>query len=124
MDATSDRLWAVVLAAGEGTRMASLTRHLYGWDVPKQFATLVGDRSMLQLTMERIAPLIPPDRTIVVVDESHEVLARVIGHALPLPRVVTQQVPFHRARWTSSALSRLRHARCCLWLTPSKERRL
>jgi mannose-1-phosphate guanylyltransferase len=76
MDSTSDRPWAVVLAAGEGTRMASLTRVLYGWDLPKQFATLVGDRTMLQLTMERIAPVAPPERTVVVVDDSHESLAR------------------------------------------------
>jgi len=76
MDATSEGPWAVVLAAGEGTRMASLIRGLYGWDLPKQFATLVGDRTMLQLTMERIAPVAPPERTVVVVDDSHESLAR------------------------------------------------
>jgi mannose-1-phosphate guanylyltransferase len=76
MGDASDRLWAVVLAAGEGTRMASVTRRLYGWDLPKQFATLVGDRTLLQLTMERISPLVLPARTVVVVDDAHEALAR------------------------------------------------
>jgi len=73
---TSERLWAVVLAAGDGSRMAPLTRRLYGWDVPKQFAPLLGERTLLQLTMERIGPLVPPHRTVVVVADAHEPLAR------------------------------------------------
>jgi mannose-1-phosphate guanylyltransferase len=76
MHAKSDRLWAVVLAGGEGSRMASLTRLLYGRDRPKQFAALYDDRTFLQCTMDRIAPLVPPDRTVVVVGDAHESLAR------------------------------------------------
>ncbi len=34
------QLWAVVLAAGEGSRMTPLTRALYGRPLPKQFAAL------------------------------------------------------------------------------------
>lgn len=63
--------WAVVLAAGEGRRLASLTRALYGRELPKQFAVLEGDRSLLQATLERIAEVIPPQGTVVVVDRSH-----------------------------------------------------
>jgi mannose-1-phosphate guanylyltransferase len=90
MDETGDRLWAVVLAAGEGTRMAPLTRLLYGWDLPKQFATLLGDRTLLQLTMDRIAPIIPPDRTVVVVDDAHEALADQQLRSYPKVQIVLQ----------------------------------
>jgi mannose-1-phosphate guanylyltransferase len=73
---TPENLWAVVLAAGEGSRMAALTRALYGRELPKQFAALDGDRTLLQRTMDRIAPMTPPERTVVVVSEGYEDLAR------------------------------------------------
>lgn len=68
--------WGIVLAAGEGTRLAALTRAVHGRDVPKQFARLGNARSLLQQTLDRIAPIIPPCRTIVVVSESQAPLAR------------------------------------------------
>lgn len=69
-------VWAVVLAAGEGSRMAPLTRLLYGRELPKQFAALDGDQTLLQGTMDRIAPIAPAERTVVVVSEEHHGLAR------------------------------------------------
>jgi mannose-1-phosphate guanylyltransferase len=68
-------LWAVVLAAGKGSRMTEVTHMLCGQPLPKQFVPLVSDRTMLQATLDRIAPLIPPERTVVVVSEGHEALA-------------------------------------------------
>lgn len=69
-------LWAIILAAGEGKRLAPLTRTLYGWELPKQFAVIELGRSLLQETMHRVAPLVPPERTVVVVGVAHERLAR------------------------------------------------
>ncbi len=69
-------LWAIILAGGDGTRLASLTRALYGTERPKQFAVLTGSRSMLQATVDRILPMVPPERIVVVVTRHHEVLAR------------------------------------------------
>ncbi len=68
--------WIVVLAGGEGTRLQSLTRALYGVDLPKQFAVLVGDRSLLQLTIERAELLTSRERIIVVVSAHRAALAR------------------------------------------------
>ncbi|TAL07668.1 MAG: mannose-1-phosphate guanylyltransferase/mannose-6-phosphate isomerase, partial [Porticoccaceae bacterium] len=45
----------VVLAGGAGTRLWPLSRRLF----PKQFLPLVGDRPMLQATLERLAGLAP-----------------------------------------------------------------
>src|SRR5262249_60178228 len=56
-------LWAVVLAGGEGMRLRPLTRHLYGDERPKQFAAVVGARSLLRQTLDRVGLLVPPERT-------------------------------------------------------------
>jgi mannose-1-phosphate guanylyltransferase len=64
-------LWAIVLAGGEGRRLMPLTRRLYGDDRPKQYAALIGSRSLLSQTLGRIALLIPPERTVVVTMASH-----------------------------------------------------
>jgi mannose-1-phosphate guanylyltransferase len=63
--------WAIVLAAGDGTRLAALTRAIHGREIPKQFAHLGTARSLLQQTLDRIAPIVPSHRTVVVVSEAH-----------------------------------------------------
>lgn len=70
------RLWGVVLAGGEGKRLAALTRALYGVELPKQFAVLEGGRSLLQATLDRMGALIPRERTVVVVSAAYEAIAR------------------------------------------------
>jgi mannose-1-phosphate guanylyltransferase len=65
-------LWAVVLAGGEGTRLRALTRYLYGEERPKQFAVLTGSKSLLRQTLERVTRLIPPSRTVIVTQASHD----------------------------------------------------
>jgi len=75
-DLSIKRQWAVVLAAGDGTRLRPLTRLLYGEDLPKQFAAIDGERSLVQVTLDRLAARFPPERTVVVVGKSHEAVAR------------------------------------------------
>jgi mannose-1-phosphate guanylyltransferase len=72
----SPDLWSIVLAAGDGTRLAPLVRRLHGDDRPKQFAVLRGQRSLLQETIQRMAALAASSRTVVVVSERHRALAR------------------------------------------------
>ena len=85
-----DDVWAIVLAAGRGQRLARLTRALYGRDVPKQFAALDGDQSFLQQTMARAARIAPSKRTVVVVSEEYADLARLQLAAYEGVRIVEQ----------------------------------
>jgi len=52
-------LWAVVLAEGQGVRLRPLTRLVCGDDRPKQFASLVGSRSMRLPGSARGVPVVP-----------------------------------------------------------------
>jgi mannose-1-phosphate guanylyltransferase len=55
-------LHALVLAGGSGTRLWPLSRK----KSPKQLLTLIGDRTMFRITIDRLAPLIPLERVHVV----------------------------------------------------------
>jgi mannose-1-phosphate guanylyltransferase len=69
------RFWAIVLAGGFGRRLQGLTVSLSGESLPKQFCRLGSDRSLLQRTVDRISPLVPTERVVVVVDESMQDVA-------------------------------------------------
>jgi len=68
----ASRLWAIVLAGGQGVRLRPLVRLLYGDDRPKQYASLTGPKSLLVDTLERAALGLPPERTIVVTSRGQE----------------------------------------------------
>jgi mannose-1-phosphate guanylyltransferase len=74
-DSTS-ALWAIVLAAGKGTRLGPVTRALCGRELPKQFVALTTPRTLLQETVDRLTSLVPPERTVVVVSDRYEEIAR------------------------------------------------
>ena len=82
--------YVVVLAGGEGQRLAPLTRALYGTDLPKQFAVLAGERSLMQTTIERASPLTTLDRISVVVTAHHEQIARAQLEPYPGVELVVQ----------------------------------
>jgi mannose-1-phosphate guanylyltransferase len=54
--------WAVILAGGSGTRFWPLSSP----SRPKQLLPLAGPRTMAEDTLERLAGIIPPSRTLVV----------------------------------------------------------
>jgi mannose-1-phosphate guanylyltransferase len=72
MTATAvENVWAVVLAGGDGLRLRSLVRNVCGDERPKQFAPLTGATSLLCQTLDRVAQLAPPRRTVVCTTRSH-----------------------------------------------------
>lgn len=64
-------LWAVVLAGGEGVRLRPLTRRIAGDERPKQYVRLIGPRSLLRQTLDRVARLAPAERTVLVTQRRH-----------------------------------------------------
>jgi mannose-1-phosphate guanylyltransferase len=82
--------WALVLAGGEGKRLQALTREIAGAPIPKQYCRITGDRSLLEATLARIEPLVPPERTLVVINRSHLGLALPQLRRLPHRNVLVQ----------------------------------
>lgn len=73
---SSDRIgWTLVLAGGEGTRLADYVMRRFGRRIPKQYCCLLGSRSMLQRTLDRLNQLNPPSRTLTVIGSGHGELA-------------------------------------------------
>jgi mannose-1-phosphate guanylyltransferase len=62
----------VVLAAGEGKRLAALTADETGRHVPKQYCSLHGGPSLFGLALKRAGALVPRDRVCAVVAKGHE----------------------------------------------------
>lgn len=63
--------WALVLAAGEGTRLRSLTTTQTGVAIPKQFCSLRGGPSLLQEALHRAETVASRNRIVTVVAEQH-----------------------------------------------------
>jgi len=68
---SSRNTWAVVLAAGDGTRLSTLTTDSAGNAVPKQFCSLDGGRSLLHEAVLRAGRVVPADRVYVMVSDQH-----------------------------------------------------
>jgi mannose-1-phosphate guanylyltransferase len=69
-------LHAIIMAGGAGTRFWPESRRLR----PKQLLPLVAERSMLQLTVDRLGGLVPPERTLIVTSAA---LAGAVAGQLP-----------------------------------------
>jgi mannose-1-phosphate guanylyltransferase len=89
-NSSSSKLWALVLAGGDGTRLQSLTRLIAGAPIPKQYCRLLGERSLLEETLARLSGLAPPSRTLAVVNRDHLPLAAPQLASLPRGNVVVQ----------------------------------
>ena len=81
-------LHAVIMAGGKGTRFWPLSRE----ETPKQLLSLAGERTMLQATVDRILPLAPPDRILVVVGASHADTVRQQLPQLPDDNIIVEPV--------------------------------
>lgn len=86
----------VVLCGGSGTRLWPLSRKSF----PKQFVPIVGDKSLLQLTLERVAPL--GSGVIAVAAEDHRFL---VADSMRLARVQGTIILEPVARNTAAAMA-------------------
>jgi len=117
----SEHLWALVLAAGEGSRIRHLTTDAKGRSVPKQYASFNGDTSMLRKTLNRAERIVPRERLAVVVARQHRDLWVQELADLPPWNVIVQ--PENRGTGTGLLLGllhlRLRDPRCRVLVLPS-----
>ena len=73
---TLARITPVILCGGSGTRLWPLSRK----SLPKQFVPLIGDKSLLRLTVERLA-LVNPAMVCVAADEHRFLVAQTLHEA-------------------------------------------
>jgi mannose-1-phosphate guanylyltransferase len=109
MPAMTGTAWGLVLAGGDGTRLRALTELISGSPIPKQYCRILGDRSLLESTLGRIAPLVPPERTLVIVNHDHLTVAGEQLRPVPDANVLVQ--PRNRETGPGLVLSLLALAR-------------
>ena len=68
--------YAVIIAGGSGTRLWPMSRAA----LPKQLIPFIGGRSLLEIAVERLEGLLPPERCFVCAGQAH---AEAIARALP-----------------------------------------
>ncbi len=65
------KTWVLVLAAGEGSRLRTLTTTVNGTTIPKQFCSLRGGHSLLQEALLRAHAIAPRERICSIVAAQH-----------------------------------------------------
>lgn len=79
-----DHFYAVILAGGGGTRLWPRSRR----SRPKQFLDLAGEETMLQAAYARIAPILPPERVLVITNVEYTETVQQQLPALPAHNIV------------------------------------
>ena len=77
---------ALIMAGGKGTRFWPLSTE----EKPKQFLNLVGEKTMIQMTVERIMPIIPIDRIFVCTGEKYIDLVKEQLPNLPEKNIIVE----------------------------------
>ena len=92
-DSSGDSLrhrWGVILAGGDGTRLQPLTRLACGDNRPKQFCPLLGGKTLLASTQQRIAKSIDSNQILFVLTKKHEPFYREELKQVPRDQKIVQ----------------------------------
>ncbi len=81
-------MYAVVLAGGGGTRLWPLSQP----DCPKPFLHLLGDETLIQRTVARLAPLVAPEDVYVVAERRHMKLVAEQLPAIPASNLLAEPI--------------------------------
>ena len=79
-------LCALIMAGGKGTRFWPLSTE----EKPKQFLNLIGDNTMIQMTVNRIKPIIPIERIFVCTGERYVHLVKEQLPELPERNIIVE----------------------------------
>ena len=86
-------LCALIMAGGKGTRFWPLSTE----ENPKQFLNLVGNESMIQMTVNRLKEIIPMERIFVITDRKYEQLVNEHLVELPSENIIIEPVGMNTA---------------------------
>ncbi len=81
-------LYAVIMAGGQGTRFWPRSRR----SRPKQLVNIIGHTTMVEQTVARISPLIPPERIVVVAGQAYRDLLGTCLSQLPPENLLFEPV--------------------------------
>ncbi len=95
---------ALIMAGGSGTRFWPASRAAS----PKQFLRVTGSKSMLQLTYERLEPLVPPRNVYVVTAASQADLVRAHLPQIPPENIIVEPFGMNTAPCIALGLAQLR----------------
>ncbi|MCB5251735.1 MAG: mannose-1-phosphate guanylyltransferase [Candidatus Cloacimonadaceae bacterium] len=95
---------AVIMAGGSGTRFWPQSRK----DHPKQFLKIAGDRSMIQLTVDRLLPLIPIARIYIVTAADQAALVAEHLPELPPDNIIIEPFGMNTAACIALSLQYLK----------------
>jgi mannose-1-phosphate guanylyltransferase len=101
----TDHRWGIILAGGQGKRLKQYIKSRFGEYRPKQYCALIGKRSMLRHTIDRVTPLFAADHLMTSVNAGHLSLAFDELHDRPPTTVVIQ--PYNRETGPGILLSLL-----------------
>lgn len=94
----TDNYYALILAGGGGTRLWPMSRK----STPKQLLNLTGDRTMYQISVERLAPLFSPERILIVTGAQHVEEMKAQVPQIPAENYIIE--PFGRDSGPAAAL--------------------
>lgn len=86
-------LCGLIMAGGKGTRFWPLSTE----ERPKQFLNLVGEQSMIQMTVSRLEKIIPVERVFIVTDSKYENLIKEHLPHLPEENIIIEPVGMNTA---------------------------
>lgn len=105
--------WTLALAGGDGVRLSEYVERRFGKRIPKQYCSLLGTRSMVQHTLERLNKITPAARTLTVIGTHHQPYASQLegkcDHVVRQPSSRDTGLALYVAlamirRWTPNAL--------------------
>ena len=95
------KIVATIMAGGAGTRFWPLSTE----ERPKQFLSLVGERSLLQMSFDRMRGLVRPEQVMVLTNESYEDLVAAQLPEIPRDNIIGE--PSRRDTAAAVALAAL-----------------
>ncbi len=112
-------LWVIVLAGGRGTRFWPVSRRA----VPKQCVSVDGDGpTMIQSTVARLSPLVPPERVLVITGPEMEATIRNQLSMIPAENILVEPSPRNTAPcigWGTVEVGRRAGGRAVVAVLPS-----